>query len=111
MPLMPGAEPYRHDGGEIGVLAGLMQDINERNDSGIPGIRSIPILGPLLSNRADLSRKSELVIFLRATVIHDPSLDGDFAAYRDQLPGNDFFTKPNPTRIAPPVAPSGEPVE
>ena len=97
--------------GEIGVLAGLMQDINERNDSGIPGIRSIPIIGPLLSNRADLSRKSELVIFLRATVIHDPSLDGDFAAYRDQLPGEDFFSKPNPTRIAPPLAPSGEPLQ
>ena len=97
--------------GEIGVLAGLMQDINERNDSGIPGIRSIPIIGPLLSNRADLSRKSELVIFLRATVIHDPSLDGDFAAYRDQLPGDDFFSRPNPTRIAPPAAPSGEPLQ
>lgn len=101
----------RLQSGQIGVLAGLMQDIVERNDSGIPGIRSIPILGDLLSSRADLSRKTELVIFLRATVIHDPSLDGDFASFRGQLPGEDFLSRPNPTRVAPPVGPSGEPLQ
>ncbi len=100
----------RLESGQIGVLAGLMQDIVERNDSGIPGIRNIPILGELLSSRADLSRKTELVIFLRATVIHDPSLDGDFSSFRGQLPGEDFLSKPNPTRVAPPVGPSGEPL-
>ncbi|HEX4927141.1 MAG TPA: type II and III secretion system protein [Burkholderiales bacterium] len=100
----------RLQSGQLGVLAGLMQDIAERNDAGIPGIRSIPILGDLLSSRSDLSRKSELVIFLRATVIHDPSLDGDFAAFRDKVPGEDFFSKPNPTRVAPPIGPGGEPL-
>lgn len=101
----------RLQSGQIGVLAGLMQDIVERNDAGIPGIRNIPILGELLSSRADLSRKTELVIFLRATVIHDPSLQGDFAGLRGQLPGEDFFTKPNPTRVAPPLGPGGEPLQ
>jgi general secretion pathway protein D len=100
----------RLQSGQVGVLAGLMQDIVERNDAGIPGVRNIPILGELLSSRADLSRKSELVIFLKATVIHDPSLDGDFASLRNQLPGDDFLSKPNPTRVAPPVGPSGEPI-
>jgi general secretion pathway protein D len=101
----------RLQSGQIGVLAGLMQDVAERNDSGIPGIRSIPILGDLFSNRSDLSRKSELVIFLRATVIHDPSTEGDFASLRNQLPGGDFFAKPNPTRVAPPIGPNGEPLQ
>lgn len=101
----------RLQSGQIGVLAGLMQDIVERNDSGIPGIRNIPILGDLLSSRADLSRKTELVIFLRATVIQDASIDGDFAGFRGQLPGEDFFSKPNPTRAAPPLGPSGEPLQ
>ena len=98
----------RLQSGQIGVLAGLMQDIAERTDTGIPGIRSIPILGDLLSSRADLSRKTELVIFLRATVIRDPSLEGDFAAFRGQMPGADFFSKPNPYRNAPPIGPGGE---
>ena len=99
----------RLQSGQIGVLAGLMQDIVENTDTGIPGIRSIPIIGELLSNRSDLSRKSELVIFLRATVIQDPSLDGDFRALRHQVPGEDFFSKPNPGKLAPPLPPSGWP--
>jgi general secretion pathway protein D len=100
----------RLQSGQVGVLAGLMQDIVERNDAGIPGIRNIPILGELLSSRADLSRKTELVIFLRATVIHDPSLEGDFASLREQLPTQDFFTRPNPTRVGPPIGPGDRPL-
>jgi general secretion pathway protein D len=100
----------RLQSGQIGVLAGLMQDIAENTDTGIPGIRSIPLIGDFLSNRAQLSRKTELVIFLRATVIRDPSTDGDFRRFRDQVPGEDFFLKPNPARAAPPLGPSGEPL-
>jgi general secretion pathway protein D len=96
--------------GQIGVLAGLMQDIVENTDTGIPGIRSIPIIGEILSSRSDLSRKSELVIFLRATVIQDPTLDGDFRALRNQLPGEDFFSKPNPGKLQPPLGPNDRPL-
>jgi general secretion pathway protein D len=98
----------RLQSGEIAVLAGLMQDFAQSNDSGIPGLRSLPILGEALSNRADLSTKTELVIFLRATVIRDPSLDGDFRSFRDQLPREDFFHQPNPLR-QPPVLPGNDP--
>ena len=100
----------RLQSGETAVLAGLMQDQVENTDTGIPGIRSIPLIGEALSSRSDLTRKTELVIFLRASVIRDPSTDGDFRRFRDQLPGGDFFTKPNPGRIAPPVGPAGEPL-
>jgi general secretion pathway protein D len=99
----------RLQSGEIAVLAGLMQDFAQTNESGIPGIRSIPFVGEALSNRADLSAKTELVIFLRATVIRDPSLDGDFRAFRDQMPAEDFFLKPNPQRLAPPLLPGADP--
>ena len=98
----------RLQSGEVAVLAGLMQDFSQTNDSGIPGIRSLPIIGEALSNRADLSTKTELVIFLRATVIRDPSLEGDFRNFRDQLPGDDFFLKPSPLR-KPPMLPGTDP--
>ena len=101
----------RLQSGQVGVLAGLMQDIVERNDAGIPGLRSIPFIGELFSSRSELSRKAELVIFLRATVVRDPSLDGDFAGYRDQLPGADFFSRSNPYREAAPVGPGGAPLK
>ena len=100
----------RLQSGQIGVLAGLMQDIAENTDSGIPGVRSIPIIGEILSSRSNLSRKSELVIFLRATVVQDPSLDGDFRALRNLLPGEDFMSKPNPSKLEPPLGPGDRPL-
>jgi general secretion pathway protein D len=95
----------RLQSGDVAVLAGLMQDQVENTDTGIPGVRSIPILGEALSSRADLTRKTELVIFLRSTVIRDPSIDGDFRDFRNHLPGEDFFVKPNPGKVAPPLRP------
>ena len=95
----------RLQSGESAVLAGLMQDQVENTDTGIPGVRSIPLIGEILSQRTDLTKKTELVIFLRATVIRDPGLDGDFRGFRDQVPSEDFFRKPNPQRAAPPVLP------
>jgi general secretion pathway protein D len=82
-----------------------MQDFVENTDTGIPGIRNIPFIGEALSQRADLSKKTELVIFLRSTVIRDPSIEGDFRRYRDMVPGDNFFLKPNPQRDAPPTRP------
>jgi general secretion pathway protein D len=95
----------RLQSGDVAVLAGLMQDQVENVDSGIPGVRSIPLVGEALSTRTQLTRKTELVIFLRATVIRDPSIDGDFRALRDHLPADDFLSRPNPQRVAPPVGP------
>ncbi len=99
----------RLQNGEVAVLAGLMQDAVENTDTGIPGVRSIPLIGEALSQRSDLTRKTELVIFLRASVIRDPSVDGDFREFRALLPGEDFFAKPNPGRVAPPLGPSDLP--
>jgi len=95
----------RLQSGESAVLAGLMQDQAENTDTGIPGVRNIPFIGEILSQRTDLTKKTELVIFLRATVLRDPSLDGDFRGFREQVPTEDFFRKPNPQRVAPPVLP------
>ena len=100
----------RLQSGQVGVLAGLMQDIVENTDSGIPGLRSLPVIGELFSNRSQLSRKTELVIFLRATVIRDPSLEGDFAGLRNHLPTADFLARPNPAKVEPPLGPGDRPL-
>ena len=100
----------RLQSGQVGVLAGLMQDIVQNTDATIPGIRSIPILGDILANRSDLSTKTELVIFLRATVIHDPSVDGDFRSLRNQLPTDDFLRRPNPGKLEAPIGHGDRPM-
>jgi general secretion pathway protein D len=95
----------RVQSGQVAVLGGLMQDASSRVEDTIPGVREIPLLGPLLEQRRDLNQKTELVIFLRPVVIRDPSLDSDYAAYRTLLPSGDFFTKPNPNRPSRPYNP------
>jgi len=88
----------RVQSGQIAVLGGLMQDDRTNIEDTIPGVNQIPGLGQLFAQRKDLNRKTELVIFLRAVVIRDASVEGDYAAFRGLLPGADFFSKPNPSR-------------
>jgi general secretion pathway protein D len=100
----------RLQSGQIGVLAGLMQDVVENTDTGVPGLRSIPIIGDIFSSKSNLSRKSELVIFLRATIINDPSIEGDFRSLKNKLPDEDFIRRPNPQRDQPPLGPGDKPM-
>jgi len=88
----------RIQSGQIAVLGGLMQDSVTNIDDTIPGVRDIPGVGALFGQRKDLNQKTELVIFLRASVIREASLEGDYRRYRDLLPDEDYFLKPNPGR-------------
>ena len=63
--------------GQTAVLGGLMQDNATRNRNAVPGIGDLPQVGELFGFRNDLVSKSELVIFLRPTVISNPALDSD----------------------------------
>jgi MSHA biogenesis protein MshL len=95
----------RLQSGQIAVLGGLMEDTRSSVEDTVPGVNRVPFLGDLFQQRHDTNKKTELVIFLRATVVRDASLEGEFAAFRDQLPGKDFLSKPNPAREAPLVMP------
>ena len=55
--------------GETIIIGGLMQTRREKVRSGIPGLRSIPLLGRLFTSYRDVERKAELVIFLTPTII------------------------------------------
>lgn len=77
--------------GDIAVLGGLMQDSINNNDDAVPGVSKIPILGNLFTHRNDTSTKTELVIFLRPTVVKNASVQGDYSSFRSNLPRDDFF--------------------
>ncbi len=83
----------RVNSGEIAVLGGLMKDGVDWKTGRIPLAGQIPLIGELFNTRNNSATKSELVIFLRPVIIKDPSLNGDFAAYRAQLPGESFFSQ------------------
>lgn len=55
--------------GETVVIGGLMQNKVTKDRSGVPGLRSVPLFGKLFESRHDVLQKSELVIFLTATIV------------------------------------------
>jgi MSHA biogenesis protein MshL len=78
---------------QIAVLGGLMEDQINKTTNEVPLLGHIPLLGNLFQNRDDTTTKTELVIFLRPIVIKTASVDGDFNAFRSNLPDQNFFNE------------------
>lgn len=83
----------RVENGNIAVLGGLMEDARTGEDQAVPFFNRVPLLGALFTQRDDAVRKTELVIFLRPTVIRDASINGDFSDLRGLLPAGDFLNQ------------------
>jgi general secretion pathway protein D len=81
----------RLEAGEIGVLGGLMEDTLANQVGRVPGVGAIPFIGELFNTRKNAVQKTELVIFIRPTVINDPSVNGDFSGLRNNLPDGKFL--------------------
>lgn len=63
--------------GSTAILGGLMQDEIQRNSDKVPGLSDIPGVGKVFTGKDDANTKTELVIFLRPTVIPNASLESD----------------------------------
>lgn len=61
--------------GQVIVLGGLMQEIQNNEDGKNPGFGDIPFLGSLFRTTSRSSEKTELVILLRPTVTSDETWD------------------------------------
>ena len=83
--------------GQIAVMGGLIQESVTDLEDGIPGARNSEGIGQLFGQRNRANTKTELVIFFRPVVIRDPSIDGDYRAYRVFAPDENFLTQPNPS--------------
>lgn len=84
----------RVSSGDTTVLGGLMQDDLKKSTDAVPGVSEVPVVGNVFKARAQLNRKSELVIFLRPTVITNASLESDeLATYKQYLPSEQLKQK------------------
>lgn len=73
--------------GNTAVLGGLMQDVIRRNSDNVPGLYKLPLIGKLFTGENDTNMKTELVIFIRPTVIENASLESDeLSSYKQFLP-------------------------
>ena len=84
--------------GQIAVMGGLIEERLNDVDAGLPGIGRSQPFSTLFSQRTRTNQKTELVVFLRPMVIRDPSIDGDYRAFRVYAPGDGFMGQPNPAR-------------
>ncbi|MBN1378527.1 MAG: pilus (MSHA type) biogenesis protein MshL [Gammaproteobacteria bacterium] len=65
----------RAKSGQVIIIGGLMQNQLSNTEGGIPGLKSIPVLGNLFKQKQRRAVRSELVILLKPTVIGD---DGEY---------------------------------
>lgn len=63
-----------HSGQAI-LMGGLMQDRMDSEQNGIPILSEMPILGSLFRSQGDKVTKTELVVFLKATIIDNGNID------------------------------------
>jgi general secretion pathway protein D len=63
--------------GQTVILGGLMQDSVQRNREQLPGADLLQAAGEIFRFRDERAQKTELVIFLRPTVVTYPSLGSD----------------------------------
>lgn len=87
--------------GQTIILGGLMQDNVQYNRDQIPGADALSNgagvggLGDLFRNRNESATKTELVIFLKPTVVPNPSLDSDELKFFQRfLPQPELASKP-----------------
>jgi general secretion pathway protein D len=92
--------------GQVVVLGGLMQDESQRSRDQVPLLGNVPDLGDALAFRNDQVTKSELVIFLRTTIVTNPTLASDELKFferflpRPETPP-DLSSVPSPLRPPP----------
>jgi MSHA biogenesis protein MshL len=73
--------------GNTAILGGLMQDDIKRNSDRVPGLSDVPGVGQVFNGRDEANSKTELVIFLRPTVIPNASLESDeLQSFKQFLP-------------------------
>jgi general secretion pathway protein D len=57
--------------GQTVVLGGLMRDNKSRSESGVPGVRKVPVLGWLFGSKTTTSDRTELLVLITPTAIGD----------------------------------------
>jgi len=76
----------RAQDGQIVAIGGLMTQAQVSDRSQIPGLGSIPVAGELFGSGDKVSQKRELVILLKATVVHsDKDWQEDIQQARERM--------------------------
>ncbi len=90
------------DDGEIIVLGGLIEDRASDNEEKVPGLGDIPLVGNLFKYQKRGNNKTNLMVFLRPTIIRSADQNSNVAADRyDYIRNAQIVAKPEPTLVLP----------
>lgn len=93
------------DDGQIVVIGGLIQDSISDGEQKVPLLGDIPVLGGLFRYRSRSHTKTNLMIFLRPTVVRDSQRANDYTGERyDYILGEQARVKPGHDVILPDMA-------
>ena len=87
--------------GQTVVLGGLMQDEVQRKRDQVPFVGNVPNLGDAFALRDEQVSKTELVIFLKTTIVNNPTLAADELRFFRR-----FLPQPEPAPAPPADMPS-----
>ncbi|RME92103.1 MAG: hypothetical protein D6766_10635, partial [Verrucomicrobia bacterium] len=74
--------------GDTIILGGYIRMSRSRNNSGVPILKDIPLLGSLFRSKSNKSARSEMVVFIRPTILPTPTAASEYAEReRRTLPG------------------------
>lgn len=76
----------RVNSGNIAVIGGLMQDSIEKDEQGISWLSTLPIIGDAFSYKNKQRNKTELIIFLKPTLIKNANIERELKQFRQYLP-------------------------
>jgi general secretion pathway protein D len=69
--------------GQIMVMGGLMEERTVNQDTGLPYVSRMPVLGSLFKGTSKTTEIVETVIFIKATIVNEPMVhDADKKLYR-----------------------------
>ncbi len=90
------------DDGQIVVLGGLIDDNLQDNEEKVPGLGDIPILGNLFKYRSRTHSKTNLMVFIRPTVVRNNEQSVDLASDRyEYIRAAQRDNKPDDTLLMP----------
>jgi general secretion pathway protein D len=92
--------------GQIIVLGGLIQDSQNDGTQKLPFLGDIPIVGSLFRYDTRARNKTNLMVFLRPTIVRNAALSGAITSDRyNYIIGEEKSIKPDP-KVWPPVLPN-----
>ena len=88
--------------GEIAVLGGLLEERTSDDSNSVPGISELPGVGELFKRKNQQTTKTEFIVFIKARIIKDPSVRGDYSDFVKLLPNDTFFDRDGEEGDVPP---------